>query len=123
MNETRIIELRRELFTTIESDELNGRVDSLEARTLDQQTRRNRTHRAWMWLFLGIGVIVSFISFAAGGQLGAVLFLGYWGGGTFIFFALRRLILDPRLDEKLPLSRGREYLREQKRRQTKASAE
>ena len=105
----------RELFTAIESDELSGRVDSLESRVKDQQARRGRITTAWLWLFIGIGVSVSLISFAARGQFGWVLFLGYWGGGSLIFMALRRLYLDPRLDEMLPLSRSKAQLRAQKR--------
>lgn len=113
----------RDLFTTIDSDDLNGRVDSFEARTLDEQTRRDRANSAWMWLFIGTGVIVSMIGFGAGGALASVLFFGYWGGGSLIFFALRRLLLDPYLDEKYPLARGREHSRRQKRRKAKAHAE
>ena len=111
----------RELFTTIDSDELSGRVDSLEARTLAEQAHRDRTSRAWMWLFIGIGVIVSFLSITAGGQLTATLLFGYWGGGTLIFLALRRLLIDPRLDEGLPLSRSRESIRRHKRQLSKPS--
>ena len=107
----------RELFANIDNDELSERVDSLEARADGQQLRRNRITSAWLWLFIGVGVAVSMASFAIGGQLGAVLFLSYWGGGTLVFVALRRLFLDPRFDEKLPLSRSKAELREQRRRQ------
>lgn len=109
----------RDLFTTIDSDDLNGRVDSLEARTERQQFQRDRTNKAWLWLFIGVGVIASFLSFAWGGQYGAVLFFGYWGGGTLIAVSLRNLFLDPHLDEKYPLSRNARVARQQKRRQAK----
>ena len=111
----------RELFTTIDSAEMNGVVDSLEARTVDEQTERDRTNRAWLWLFLGVGVVMSFISFAVGGQFGAVYFFGFWGGGTLIFLALRRLLLDPQMDKKFPLSRSKESIRRQKRQLAKAT--
>ena len=107
----------RELFANIDNDELSERVDSLEARADGQQVRRNRITSAWLWLFIGVGVAVSMASFAIGGQLGAVLFLSYWGGGTLVFVALRRLFLDPQLGEKLPLSRSKAELRGQRRRQ------
>lgn len=105
----------RELFTAIDSDELSGRVDSLEVRMKEQQSRRERLTTAWLWLFIGIGVTVSLMGFTIGGQLGALLFLSYWGGGTLIFVALRRLYLEPHLDEKFPLSRNKTQLRAQKR--------
>lgn len=113
----------RELFATIDNDDLSDRVDSFETRALDEQAHRDRTSRAWMWLYIGVGVVVSFLSFAWGGQYGAVLFFGYWGGGTLIFLALRRLMIDPRLDTKLPLSRSGAARRRYKRQQAKTRAE
>lgn len=113
----------RELFTTIDSAEMNGVVDSLEARTVDEQTHRDRTNKAWLWIFLGVGVIVSFASFTTGGSLGAAIFFGYWGGGLLIFFALRRLLLEPHLDAKFPLSRSKESVRRQKKVSAKMPAE
>lgn len=111
----------RALFKTIENDSLNSRVDSLESRTQDQQARRNRIHGAWLWMFVCVGVIVSMISFGIGHQLGPVIFLGYWGGGLLMLVAFRRLHLDPRLDEKYPLSRSKHQLRARKRLQSNSS--
>lgn len=113
----------RELFANIDNDELSERVESLAARAEGQQVRRNRTTSAWLWLFIGVGIAVSMASFATGGQLGGVLFLSYWGGGTLVFVALRRLFLDPRLDEKLPLSRSKAELRAQRHRQVAPAAD
>lgn len=113
----------RELFANIDTDGLSERVESLEARAEGQQVRRIRTTSAWLWLFIGAGIGVSMASFAAGGQLGAVLFLSYWGGGTLVFVAFRRLFLDPRLDEKLPLSRSKAELRAQRRRRVTPAAD
>ena len=111
----------RELFTTIDSAEMNGVVDSLEARTVDEQTQRDRTSKAWLWLFLGTGVILSIV-LLVNAQFGAVYFVGFWGGGTLIFLALRRLLLDPRMDQRFPLSRSKESIRRQKRQLAKMSA-
>lgn len=101
----------RELFTTIDNTALSERVESLEARAEAQQTRRNRMTTAWMWLFIGVGVMVSMLGFSLGGPMGGTLFLMYWGGGSLIFVAVRRLVLEPHLDDKLPLSRSKAELR------------
>lgn len=106
----------RDLFVSIDNDELSDRVESMESRAAEQQLARQRVANAWLWLFIGIGIAVSMVSFGSGGQVGGVLFLAYWGGGIPIFIALRRLLLDPRLDARYPLSRSRHQLREQKRR-------
>lgn len=106
----------RELFTAIDDNTaLSDRVESLEARAESQQTRRNRMTTAWLWLFIGVGVVVSMLGFSLGGPLGGTLFLMYWGGGSLIFVAVRPLVLEPRLDEKLPLSRSRAELRSARR--------
>lgn len=105
----------RELFAHIDDTAFSERVESLEARAETQQARRNRTTAAWVWLFVGIGVVVSMVSFFIGGAWGGTLFLIYWAGGSLIFVALRRLVLEPRLDDKLPLSRSRAELRRLRR--------
>lgn len=111
------------LFKTIENDSFSCRVDSLETRRQDQQAARDKLSGAWMWFFVGVGVVTSMISFAAGGQLGAVIFLSYWGGGLLILVAVRRLYLDPRLDNRYPLSRSKHQLRARKRLQGRSSPE
>ena len=109
----------RDLFSAIDDAELNSRVDSLEDRTAHQQVARNRVMGAWRWLYLGIGVVLTLLSFTF--AQGLVLFLGYWVGGTMILLALRRLYLEPHLDEKSPLSRSAPSRRE--RRHTHPAAE
>jgi hypothetical protein len=42
---------------------------------------------------------------------GVVLFLAYWVGGYLILVAIRRIYLEPHLDEKYPLSRAKESRR------------
>ncbi|TQO20189.1 DNA-binding XRE family transcriptional regulator [Rhodoglobus vestalii] len=111
----------RELFATIESDELSGRVDSFESRANDQQAARDRLSGGWFWLFIGVGIVVVLLG-ATLGQLGSVIFVAYWAGGPFIFLALRRLYLDPLLDAKFPRSRSRHARRIQKRREAKVRA-
>ncbi|MEN2740983.1 hypothetical protein ABCS02_24635 [Microbacterium sp. X-17] len=41
------------------------------------------------------------------GQVGWVVMACYWSGGFIILTALRRLVLDPWLDGRYPLSRHR----------------
>jgi transcriptional regulator with XRE-family HTH domain len=95
----------RELFVTIEDENLTTRVDSLEHRAADQQEKRDTAMGAWRWLFIGAGVILTVTCFFVAPQLGELLFFIYWFGGFFLFAALRRLVLDPRLDAKYPLSK------------------
>ena len=100
----------RDLFTSIDDAELSSRVESLQARTEHQQAARDRLTGAWRWLYIGIGVVLSLVSFTLG-QYGFVLFLAYWTGGYLILVAIRRIYLEPRLEEKYPLSRNKKQLR------------
>ncbi len=95
----------RELFTVIDDADLNNRVDSLEDRTVEQQAARDQISSAWRWLYIGIGVVLTFVSFTF--SYGLVLFLSYWIGGYIILVAIRRIYLEPHLDMKFPLSRGK----------------
>jgi transcriptional regulator with XRE-family HTH domain len=95
----------RELFITMDDENLTNRVDSLEGRVQDQQTKRDSTMSAWRWLFIGVGIVVTCACFVV--AFGPTLFFGYWIGGYIIFGALRRLIIEPHLDAKYPLSKRR----------------
>ena len=103
-----------ELFTSIEDEDFGNRVDALDSRTTEKQSARDRTVAAWRWLYVGIGVVLTVLSFTMGAS-GLVLFLVYWTGGLLIFIALGRLLLEPRLDARYPLSRSKRNLREQRR--------
>lgn len=109
----------RDLFSAIDDAGLSSRVDSLVDRTHEQQVVRDRISGAWRWLYIGIGVVLTLLSFTFG--QGLVLFLGYWVGGTMIVLAIRRLYLEPHLDEKYPLSRSKQSRRA--RRQKRDAAE
>lgn len=93
----------RDLFTAIDDDSLSSRVDSLQQRTDDQQASRDRITHAWRWLYVGVGVVCTLLSFTF--PYGLVLFLSYWVGGYMILTALRRIVLDPQLDSRFPLSK------------------
>lgn len=99
----------RDLFTSID-EQLNSRVESLDARTEEQQAARDRIAGAWRWLYIGVGVVLTLVSFTLG-WYGLVLFLAYWTGGYLILVAIRRIYLEPRLDEKYPLSRSKRHQR------------
>jgi transcriptional regulator with XRE-family HTH domain len=96
----------RDLFSVIDDAALSSRVDSLEGRTDEQQVARDRISGAWRWLFIGIGVVLTLLSFTL--AKGMVLFLAYWIGGYIILVAVRRLYLEPHLDERYPLSRRKQ---------------
>ena len=100
----------RDLFLVIKDANLSGRVESLAVRAVDQQAARDRLSGAWRWMYIGIGVIVTVVGFTLG-QYGLLLFLAYWTGGYLILVAVRRIYLEPRLEEKYPLARSRQQLR------------
>lgn len=100
----------RDLFITIDDAELGSRVQSLQTRTEERQAARDRLTGAWRWLYIGIGVVLTLVSFTLG-RYGLVLFLAYWTGGYLILVAIRRIYLEPRLEEKYPLSRSKKQLR------------
>ncbi|WP_447914001.1 helix-turn-helix domain-containing protein [Microbacterium phyllosphaerae] len=110
----------RELFTAIDDDALSSRVDSLQQRTDDQQASRDRTTKAWRWLYVGIGIVCTLLSFTF--PYGLVLFLSYWVGGYVILSALRRIVLEPQLDARFPLSKETRTRRAKRRAAAAAAA-
>lgn len=98
----------RDIFTVIDDAAMSSRVDSLQDRT-EQQAARDRISRARRWLYIGVGVVLTLVSFTF--VYGLVLFLSYWVGGYIILMAIRRIYLEPHLDEKFPLSRGKQSRR------------
>lgn len=102
-----------DLFTSIDDADFGSRVEALDSRVVDQQAARDRVTAAWRWLYVGIGVVLTLLSFTLG-QYGFVLFLAYWTGGLMILIALRRIVLEPRLDARYPLSRSKRQLGEQR---------
>lgn len=100
----------RDLFTMIEDEDLSTRVESLQIRAVEQQTARDRLTNAWRWLYIGIGVVLTMVGLPLG-QYGQALVLAYWTGGYIILVAIRRIYLEPRLEERYPLSRSKKQLR------------
>ncbi|CAH0205243.1 helix-turn-helix domain-containing protein [Microbacterium foliorum] len=93
----------RDLFAEIDDEMLSSRVDSLQQRADEQQASRDRIAHAWTWLYVGVGIVCTLLSFTF--SYGVVLFLSYWVGGYAILTALRRIVLEPRLDARYPLSK------------------
>ena len=102
----------RSLFSTIDSEDLSNRVDSMQSRVDELQAARDRITTAWRWLYVGIGIVLTLLSFTF--AQGFVLFLSYWTGGYLILAAIRRIYLEPHLDAKYPLSRRQETRRERR---------
>jgi transcriptional regulator with XRE-family HTH domain len=102
----------RSLFASIDSTDLSNRVDLMQERADEQQVARDRITNAWRWLYVGIGIVLSLLSFTF--AQGLVLFLAYWTGGYLILVAIRRIYLEPHLAAKFPLSRRKESNRERR---------
>ncbi|MCC4908452.1 helix-turn-helix domain-containing protein [Microbacterium sp. cx-59] len=102
----------RDLFTTIDDAQFSTRLESLDGRTAEQQSARDRTAGAWRWLYIGVGIVLSLLSLTLGAY-GLVLFLSYWTGGYLILVAMRRIYLEPHLATRYPLSRSKRELRAQ----------
>jgi transcriptional regulator with XRE-family HTH domain len=100
-----------DLFVRVETDDFSATVDSLEERRSAQQERRDATTHAFDSMFQGVGILVVF------GTVALALFLhntnwlvwliipAYWAAGRYVFRALFRIAVEPRLDERYPLSR------------------
>lgn len=95
----------RDLFIEIDDEVLRSGVESLADRTALQQAARERIEGAWRWLYIGVGLVATFVSFTF--PYGLVLFLSYWVGGYVILMAVRRIHLEPHLDRAYPLSRAK----------------
>lgn len=92
------------LFQPAEEMNETDRLESLDRRVEEQQASRNRVLRSWRMLYIGVGIAVTILSFLLGGA-GAAVIIAYWSGGLIAIIALQRIVLEPRLDEKYPLSR------------------
>lgn len=103
----------RDLFAAIDDAHLNDRIENLDARASEQQSARDRISAGWRLLYVGIGVVLTVVCFTLG-QYGLVVFLCYWTGGYMILVAIRRIYLEPHLDERYPLSRSKRQRRAQR---------
>ncbi|MGO1701761.1 helix-turn-helix domain-containing protein [Micrococcaceae sp. AOP34-BR2-30] len=108
----------RDLFESIDDDDLGSRVESLEGRVEKQQASRDRVTSAWWWLYVGVGIVVTMLSFALS-WFGIAVTVAYWAGVSIILSAVQRIYLEPRLEEKYPLSKSKRELRSAKKGRTR----
>lgn len=108
----------RELFKSIDDDELGSRVDSLQGRVETQQASRDRVTSAWWLLYVGVGIVVTMLSFALS-WFGIAVTIAYWAGVSIILSAVQRIYFEPRFEEKYPLSKSRRELRSAKRKRAR----
>lgn len=97
----------RDLFAVIDDAALSNRVASLQERTDEQQVARDRISGGWRWLYIGLVVVLALFSFtvAQGLMQGVAPFFAYSIVGYIVLVAVRRIYLEPHLDQKYPLSR------------------
>ncbi|TPW73466.1 helix-turn-helix domain-containing protein [Schumannella sp. 10F1B-5-1] len=100
----------RDLFDSVDGAAFGESVDGLDSRTEQQQEQRDRATRSWRSLYVGLGVVVSLaviavIGFTGWGQLIFVT-AAYWAGGALLGRFLMDAVIEPRLDERYPLSRS-----------------
>jgi transcriptional regulator with XRE-family HTH domain len=99
----------RDLFVSVESVDFGEAVEQLDARKSAQQTRRDSVTHAFTFLFQGVGVLITFATIilvltGTFSWLGWFIIPAYWAGVRLLFGFLFRIVLDPRLDAKYPLS-------------------
>lgn len=108
----------RDLFESIDDDDLGSRVESLQGRVEKQQAARDRITSAWWWLYVGAGIVVTMLSFALS-WFGIAVTVAYWAGVSIILSAVQRIYLEPRLEEKYPLSKSKRERRSAKKGRTR----
>lgn len=97
-----------ELFDELEGADFGDAVQGLQDRE-EQQARRDALTGAWKRVYTGCGVLVSIavialISVHRAPGVGILVIAAYWVDGKALFEVLVRLVLDPRLDVRFPLS-------------------
>lgn len=108
----------RDLFATDGAGEqdLDAGVRGLDERAETEQHQRDAYTRGWRYLYIGVGLLVTFAVLGligAGHGAGVLVFVipAYWAGGQFVSRFLMATVIDPRLDRRYPLSRPRRAAR------------
>jgi transcriptional regulator with XRE-family HTH domain len=100
----------RELFAeddAVQAPTLDERAEEYDRRRAEQQSARHRIRGAWVWLYVGIGVVVTVIPMLTGVPFWLGVAIAYWAGGLILLRVLIALVLEPWLDRRYPLSRSR----------------
>ena len=100
----------RDLFANVEKVEFEAAVGGLDERRSAQQERRDAMTRAFEQMFRGVGILVVFatVVFWMTGHFWPYIWLivpAYWVGGRYVLRSVFRLLADPWLDRRYPLSR------------------
>ena len=100
-----------ELFTRVETGRFEAAVEGLEQRVTAEQERRDSISQGIILVYRALGILVTFgtVILAMVGPFGWFTWLivpAYWAGGRLLLEAVFRLVIDPRLDEKYPLSKA-----------------
>ncbi len=98
-----------ELFVRVEKEQFEMAVSSLDVRKRKQQQRRDAVTHGFALIFRGVGIAATFATIVlvltgALGWYGWFIVPAYWAGVYPLLHFLFRLLADPRLDEKYPLS-------------------
>lgn len=100
-----------DLFARVETPQFQASVDGLEYRVAQQQEKRDSYTKGVVLVYrgLGIAVLLATLILALTMDWGWYIWLAipvYWGVGRLLLEALFRLALDPKLDERYPLSKA-----------------
>lgn len=100
-----------ELFTSVQTPQFKASVEGLEHRVAQQQEQRDSYTKGVTLIYRGVGIAVVFatviIAFSLHwGWFSWLIIPVYWGAGRLVLEALFRLVLDPKLDERYPLSKA-----------------
>ena len=98
-----------ELFQSVQTPHFSQAVEGIESRTRAEQERRNSITHGIMMIFNALGIVVTFgtVILGTAGGLGWYIWLLiplYWAAGKVLLDAIMRLVVDPKLDTKYPLS-------------------
>ncbi len=100
-----------DLFASVQTPQFQASVEGLEQRVAQQQEQRDSYTKGVVSIFRGVGIVLVFASVFLAfslhwGWFSWLIIPVYWGAGRLILEALFRLVLDPKLDERYPLSKA-----------------
>lgn len=100
-----------ELFASVQTPQFQASVDGLEQRMAQQQEQRDSYTKGVVLIYRGVGIVLVFatviLAFSMNwGWFSWLVIPVYWGAGRLVLEAVFRLALDPKLDERYPLSKA-----------------
>ncbi len=100
----------KDLFVSVEREDFAASVDSLDARQSVQQQRRAAMTQGFHQFYRGLGILIALAALVLGSTdtvswfVAWLIVVAYWAGGRYLFRSLFRIVVDPWLDAKYPLS-------------------